>query len=157
MLLCVFLYLLDSCAIMMWLLLWKCCWCVFTIMSRDWLLEMKQILCRLKTMLLWRRNYVLCRNQSIGSGVFSRPINWMEFLSMEKWKMFRTNRLVLDDNWLYYLSVLKKRNFLQGQSIDSGLQSIAQTYWLWKLEIRSAVNRLTLNINRLILCILWKT
>lgn len=104
----------------------------FMIMSRDWLLEMKQILCRSKIMLLCRRNHVLCRNQSIGSEAFSRPIDWMKFLCMEKWKMFGANRLDLSNNQLYYLSVLKKMKFLQDQSIGSGLQSIAQTYWPWK-------------------------
>lgn len=70
--------------------------------------------------------------------------------------LMKTNWFIQSYNRLYFLSVLKKMKFCKNQSIDIRFKSNAWTYWLRKLEICSAVNWLTLSINRLILCFLWK-
>lgn len=87
--LCVFLHLLDSCDIMMWLLFESLLMCCYV--------HVKRLLVRSEANIM-----------QVG---ILEVIEEMKSLCMKKWQMLRTNRLFLDENRLYQLSVLQKRKF----------------------------------------------
>ena len=153
MLLFVFLYLLDSGDIMMWLWLWKCCWYVFMIMRRDWLLEMKQYYagwklcgCVEEILICAGTNRLVLESfpdQSIKwsfwvmeSEQCSGPIDCIIFLYWRKWIFYRTNRLILDSNRLHELTDLKIGNSYSCQSIDTQHQSIDPLHSLKNRYVR---------------------
>ena len=87
--LCVFLYLLDSYDIMMWLLFGSLLMCCYV--------HVKRLLVR--------------SGENIMRFGILEVAEEMKSLCMKKWQMLRTNRLVLDDNRLCQLSILKKIKF----------------------------------------------
>lgn len=127
----------------------RCSWYVSMIMLVDWLLEMKQILCRVGKKWSSERNFWKYNlDQLIGPGFLSRPIDWWKPLILKKMRIYVTNRLAQLPNRLYGLPDFEKSESFSYQSIDTQHQSIGpllslkMELWVTPIDWASLTNRL---------------